>query len=499
MSVAALVRQARSRRGCCACLRLRLTQSVPRAQAPRAAGGAAPRERVAAGAPRERAAVWHDDGDDELVVPVAAAAPRLRKLRHSEEETALGGAEYAARLREQHARLHPAAAWARLPEGANADNAEENDGANGAALLASAAPLTLAGERGGAAAGGDALGLPLPAGDLAAVRVRDANAAEPAGAVIRSVAFHPTAPLLLAAGLDKALRLFRVDGGRNAKAQSLFLEDLPIRAAAFADGGATAIATGRRRHFYVYHLEAGRVERVAAITGCADRSLESFAAAPPGAPPLLAFLADAGCVPLVSLSSRSCVATLKMNGSARAAAFSPDGRTLLTGGGDGHVYVWDLRTHRCLEKLVDRGALSIAALAAAPAGRGFATGGDMGIVNLYQRPQHERLAESGSRLAAPRAPAAPAPVKEFQNLTTLADTLCFSPDGQMLAMASRMKKDAVRLAHVSSRTVFANWPSSKTPLHYVHALAFSPHGGYFAAGNARGRVLLYRLTHYDRY
>jgi U3 small nucleolar RNA-associated protein 18 len=54
------------------------------------------------------------------------------------------------------------------------------------------------------------------------------------------------------------------------------------------------------------------------------------------------------------------------------------------------------------------------------------------------------------------------------------------------------------VVHLPTRTVFSNWPSSKTPLHYVHSLAFSPHCGYFAVGNARGRVLLYRLTHYDR-
>ena len=73
-----------------------------------------------------------------------------------------------------------------------------------------------------------------------------------------------------------------------------------------------------------------------------------------------------------------------------------------------------------------------------------------------------------------------------------------SPDGQMLAYSSRMKKDGLRVAHLPSCTVFSNWPSGKTPLHYVHSLAFSPHCGYLAVGNARGRVLLYRLHHYDR-
>jgi U3 small nucleolar RNA-associated protein 18 len=96
------------------------------------------------------------------------------------------------------------------------------------------------------------------------------------------------------------------------------------------------------------------------------------------------------------------------------------------------------------------------------------------------------------------AAVAPQPVRSLGNLTTTVDTLAFSPDGQMLAMATRLSKDALRLVHLPSCTVFSNWPSSKTPLHYVHSCAFSPHCGYLAVGNARGRVLLYRMPHYDR-
>jgi U3 small nucleolar RNA-associated protein 18 len=82
------------------------------------------------------------------------------------------------------------------------------------------------------------------------------------------------------------------------------------------------------------------------------------------------------------------------------------------------------------------------------------------------------------------------------NLTTSADALTFNGDGQMLAMSSRLKRDALRLVHLPSCTVFSNWPSSKTPLHYVWCTAFSPTGGYLAVGNARGKALLYRIHAY---
>ena len=83
------------------------------------------------------------------------------------------------------------------------------------------------------------------------------------------------------------------------------------------------------------------------------------------------------------------------------------------------------------------------------------------------------------------------------NLTTSIDTLTFNSDGQMLAISSRLKRDALKLVHIPSCTVFSNWPSSKTPLHYVWCTSFSPTGGYLAVGNARGRALLYRIRAYD--
>lgn len=88
------------------------------------------------------------------------------------------------------------------------------------------------------------------------------------------------------------------------------------------------------------------------------------------------------------------------------------------------------------------------------------------------------------------------PLKTFMNLTTTIDSLAFNTDSQILAMASRMKRDSLRLVHLPTCTVFSNWPTSRSPLHYVHSLAFSPGGGYLAIGNAKGRVLLYRLHHY---
>jgi U3 small nucleolar RNA-associated protein 18 len=131
------------------------------------------------------------------------------------------------------------------------------------------------------------------------------------------------------------------------------------------------------------------------------------------------------------------------------------------------------------------------------------------VVNVYRRPAgllspvNLDDADVAGAMSSPAAaagfgvqPAAPAPLKALMNLTTSIDSLSFSHDSQMLLMGSRLKKDSLRIVHLPSLTVFANWPTGRSPLQYVHSAAFSPHSGFLGIGNAKGRALLYRLHHY---
>ena len=92
------------------------------------------------------------------------------------------------------------------------------------------------------------------------------------------------------------------------------------------------VAAGRRKCFYIYDLAASRVEKVQGILGREEKSFESFVTCPSSSSPLVAFLGNEGCVPLVSLKSRQSVTTLKMNGTVRTAAFTASGQELLTSG-----------------------------------------------------------------------------------------------------------------------------------------------------------------------
>jgi len=92
------------------------------------------------------------------------------------------------------------------------------------------------------------------------------------------------------------------------------------------------VASGRRKCFYIYDLAASRVEQVQGIMGRQEKSFESFVTCPSSSNPLIAFLGNEGCIPLLSLKSRQSVGTLKMNGTVRTAAFSANGQELLTAG-----------------------------------------------------------------------------------------------------------------------------------------------------------------------
>lgn len=209
-------------------------------------------------------------------------------------------------------------------------------------------------------------------------------------------------------------------------------------------------------------------------------------------------------------------------GTVRSATFSPDGTTLYTAGGDGILHAWDLRTRRCLARGVDEGCLNSSALAASPRGDLLATASTSGVVNMYNtgdlgwggsgggtsggggRGMMEydtirstrRQTTSTPRMAVVHPAPRLQPTKTLMHLTTTVDTLAFSPTAEVLAFGSRMDRDALKLLHVPSKTVFSNWPTSRSPLGYVHSVDFSPGGGLLAVGNAKGRVLLYRLHHY---
>lgn len=432
---------------------------------------------------KQRKSVWVDEEEEKTNINIAKVN-RLRKLRKDEGESVITGAAYVSRLRAQHEKLNRGTEWAQLDSRDKnyASDDEDSDEETGAVLargykddgdvndiLRTNKDLVVKNS-----------GKLLP-GLLEYSRLVDANAEDPSSGPITSVQFHRNAQLLLTGGLDKKLRFFQIDGKRNTKIQSIFVDDCPIRKASFLPDGSQVIVSGRRKFFYSFDLVKAKIDKIGPLTGREEKSLEAFEVSPDSN--TIAFIGNEGYILLVSAKTKELIGTLKMNGTARSLAFSKGGQQLLSSGGDGQIYHWDLRTRACFHKGVDEGCINSSSLCTSPSENLFAAGSDSGIVNIYN--QEDFL--GGKRK----------PIKTIENLTTKVDFMKFNKDAQILAISSSMKNKSLKLIHIPSFTVFSNWPPPNRTLHYPRCLDFSPGGGFMAVGNAAGNVLLYKLHHYN--
>lgn len=79
-----------------------------------------------------------------------------------------------------------------------------------------------------------------------------------------------------------------------------------------------------------------QIDKIPRIQGRKEKSLEKFATSPDGS--LIAFVGNDGYIIIVEVKSKMWVADLKLNGSARAVSFSPDGDFVIASGSDGDIY-----------------------------------------------------------------------------------------------------------------------------------------------------------------
>jgi U3 small nucleolar RNA-associated protein 18 len=154
---------------------------------------------------------------------------------------------------------------------------------------------------------------------------------------------------------------------------------------------------------------------------------------------MIAFVGNRGYILLVSTKSKQLIGTLKMNRPVLALDFAEDGQKLLSSGGDGHVYHWNLRTRTCIHKGVDEGCINSTALCTNSLGTHFASGSDCGTVNIYNREEFLR----GKRN----------PIKVIDNLNKKVDFMRFNHDSQILAICSGLQKSSLKLIHIPSYTV----------------------------------------------
>ncbi|ORX47169.1 WD40 repeat-like protein [Hesseltinella vesiculosa] len=434
-----------------------------------------------------RQPAWQDNDDAMLQISLKQTN-RLRKLRKSEDEDIINGKEYEHRLRTQYIKMHALPSWAELPseqsarkrKSADSDDDDDErwseedpvDDTVRRDLLNSTVGI-LEHRRNA---------LMLSPDHLSIDRAKDANIMARSSDIIKSVQFHPNAQVLLTAGFDKTLRLFQIDGKVNHKIQSIRFKDLRIHKAQFHPSGDQIIVTGRSRAYYIYDVQAGKVERCPGIWGRKEKSLEKFSLSPCGR--YMAFAGDNGNIIIVSYLTKQMIGSVRMNDVVTSMDWSSDGKYLYSSGMRGEIYQWDVAERSCLRQWIDDGSLGTTSLAVSPNEKYYAAGSSSGVVNIYDQ---SVLANNVTR---------PTPYKAVNNLTTSINCIKFNHDSQILAISSSLKKDQLKLVHVPSKRVFVNWPTERTPLGRVTCMDFSPTSEYLAIGNRRGKVLLYNIKDY---
>eukprot|EP00934_Nitzschia_sp_Nitz4_P003316 Nitzschia sp. Nitz4//scaffold153_size53422//3427//8120//NITZ4_006757-RA/size53422-processed-gene-0.19-mRNA-1//-1//CDS//3329537250//3306//frame0 len=406
--------------------------------------------------------LWTDE-DDAKVDIINNNTRMFKKLRHSQQDQGQWQtADLEQRLRKRYkesAMLNAHTDWASLDKHAAA-NKQDDEAAEDSFLSRSGPLLAAAPSR-------------LPSNILQVVRRKDANESDPNKAVLRSVNFHsesnPDEPLLMTAGLDKTLRFFSVTGTKSTKVHGVHFPKMPIYKASFLPSTNSVLATGRRPFYYMYDMVHGKVDYIPGIPGREEKSWESHVVSPDGS--TIAFLGNDGYIVLVDAHTKESTQHFKINGSVRALAFRKSGQELCASGSDGDIYEFDTRSSKCLSRFSNQDGTITSSLAIS--NNFMAVGAESGVVNLYSNAQPNNRNKQ--------------PIKSVMNLHTAISQLRFNHDGQILAMSSPFASDCLKLMHVPSKTVFSNWPTSKTPLKYVFGMDFSPESRYLAIGNDKGK------------
>ncbi|KAI1810248.1 Indigoidine synthase A like protein-domain-containing protein [Poronia punctata] len=461
------------------------------------------------------APAWEDSDDERLTISLASVN-QLRKLRTSEADDRINGTEYTLRLRQQYLRLNPMPEWAiqaeeppkkrrRRSSAASDSSASSEEGEEGGDLETEALPLDRLLRDAGALLGDVSTRAKKLRPEV--IDIQRSRDIPDAHQDITSLEFHPQYPVLLSSSTSSLLYLHHIAPTAyptpNPLLTSTQVKQVPVRRAQFSADGRKIFIAGRRRYIHSWDIESGTVLKTSRIQGhhAEQRSWERFKLSPCGR--YLGMVASmrkgGGIINILNVSTMQWIAAARLDSRGGIADFcwwrTGNGITIL--GKGGQVGEYSMASKRFLAVWNDEGSNGATVLAMGGSGgpellgedKWVAIGSTSGVVNIYDR--HALILPSEEDEL--KLKARPEPLRALMQLTTPVTVLTFSPDGQLLAIASRHKKDCMKLVHLPSCTVYRNWPTEQTPLGRIEAIAFGTKSDMLAVGNDAGKIRLWEI------
>ncbi|CEP64724.1 Utp18p LALA0_S13e01596g [Lachancea lanzarotensis] len=465
----------------------------------------------------ESSDAW-SDSDDERVEVTITATNKTKKLRTSYNEGQIRGRHYVQRLRSQFEKIYPRPKWVESPSDDDSDAEQTGSGndedleqvINGdASALSKILQSTYVYH--------DLSNRLLPPKVLDITRLKDANAAHPSRSAIQSLSFHPLKPLLLTGGYDRTLRVYHIDGKNNHLVTSLYLTGTPVQTCTFyvtpSHKEQKILTGGRRRYMHSWDISSSsgsqqaKIEKISRLYGHEEtqRSFENFKVGhlcgKTETHGIILLQGNNGWVNVLHATTGVWLTGCKIEGVLVDFCLDYKPRVkntfqtiLIMVNTYGEIWEFDLTNGgEVLRKWKDEGSVGITTI---QVGGGYNSTQLLPFKKVRQNRWLAIGSASGYVHVYDRTTTNVEPSAKLDQLTTSVSSLAFSPDGQILCIASRATKDALRMVHLPSGKVFANWPTSGTPLGKVTSIAFSPRGEMFAAGNEQGKVRLWRLNHY---
>jgi U3 small nucleolar RNA-associated protein 18 len=322
---------------------------------------------------------------------------------------------------------------------------------------------------------------------------------------ISSLSFHPEYPVLLSSGLASTLYLHHIAPTAhptpNPLLTSVHIRNTPIHTSAFlSPNGDKIFFSGRRKYFHTWDMPTGTIQKVTRVYGQKDeqKSMERFKLSPCGTYMALVGTSrkGGGLLNILDAASTQWIASARIEGKNGVADFAwwRDSKGLTIVGKGGEVGEWSIESRSFIARWIDDGYGPTVMTLGGKNGpeslggdRWTVIGSQSGIVNIYDRrafvsPKNEII-----------VPERPQPNKTFEQLTKPTSNLEISPDGQLLVFSTKWKKDALRLVHLPSCTVYRNWPTSQTPLGRITAVAFNGESSMLAIANEQGKIRLFEI------